>query len=169
MSTCIVHEDEAEITRLYAEERASCREIGHHFGISERAVRRIVLSAGVMRPRGHRLVTPAPVIGTRIQPEDEVEVLRLYTEERMTCLDIGRRLGVGEKAIRSIVLPAGVMRPQGRSSPGATDELRREASRLFHVEGVKNRAKIARMLGIAYTVVHRAVDLCLHLHEDNVG
>lgn len=101
--------------------------------------------------------------------DTEDEIVRRYRDDRMSCERLAVEFGVGEKTIRRIVQAAGAMRAPGQTSPGSTEEKRREASRLFHVEGVKNRAAIARKLGLGYMAVHRAVDLRLHIREGSVG
>jgi transposase len=92
---------------------------------------------------------------TDLLAEHEAEValcVRLYVEERLSCPEIGRRLGMGPVTVRKRLDEAGIPRPKGRCRRTAPETI--AAIRALTAEGLSQR-EIGRQLGICCITVHR--------------
>ncbi len=93
--------DEAEIVRLYIEERQSTCEIAQQMGVDPSTIAQRLDSCGIERR------TPGE---SNRKPLDEIEIERLYLEEHLDTYEIARRMGVAPGTIQARLEERGIKR-----------------------------------------------------------
>jgi transposase-like protein len=135
---------QAELRRLYEQQRLTPAEIGVRLGVSGRTIRTWLQQAGIalrpLRERRRRHLPPA-----------DTELQRCYLDEGLTTAQLAARYGVSATTARRWLDNAGIpRRAAGRSSrsPGA-EELRR----LYQDEGLST-TQIAQRHGVVQQTAH---------------
>jgi transposase len=135
---------QAELHRLYEQQRLTPAEIGERLGVSGRTIRTWLQQAGIaLRPRRERR--------RHHLPPTDVELRRCYLDEGLTIAQVAARYGVSATTARRWLGNAGIPRRAARRSSRApsADELRR----LYQDEGLST-TQIAQRHGVAQQTAH---------------
>ena len=135
------NKQELDVCRLYEEEEKTQPELGKMFGVSGGTIGRI------LKRRGVRIRTMKESKGG-LMDEQEQEVCRLYVEEEMNTVELGRMFGVTQGCIYLILIRRGIKtRTISEAQGGITDEQELEVCRLY-VEEEKSSRDLGRMFGV---------------------
>jgi transposase-like protein len=135
---------QAELRRLYEQQRLTPAEIGERLGVSGRTIRVWLQQAGVaLRPGWERR--------RRHLPPADTELQRCYHDEGLTTAQLAARYGVSATTARRWLHNAGVSRrAPGRGSRAPSGEVLR---RLYQDEGLST-TQIALHYGVCQSTAH---------------
>jgi DNA-directed RNA polymerase specialized sigma24 family protein len=136
---------QAELRRLYEQDRLTPAEIGERLGVSGRTIRVWLHQVGVaLRPRRERR--------RRHLPPADTELRRCYHDEGLTADQLAARHGVSATTVKRWLHRAGIpRRAAGRGSRAPTGE---ELRRLYQGEGLST-TQIAQRYGVSQSTAHR--------------
>jgi len=142
-----------QIVHAYVKEGLTLKEVGRRFDLSAERVRQILRGAGAKaRPRG----ADAKVRGERLKGRN-LEIVRLYVEERLTLAKIGARVGLSPGRTSQVVGTAGVSRRRpgvaGRKKGtplGSAEERRKRNDEIvrLYTEGRLPAKEVAARFGL---------------------
>lgn len=98
MAKRITKNQESEIIRLYIKENKSSKEISEIVGVSSSSVLR------VLKRNDIKIRSKAPIsTPNKFNKEKEKEIIRLYTEEAKSTLEIAKIFGTYNTSIRRVL------------------------------------------------------------------
>ena len=130
--------DHAQILKLYRQGLGGGR-IRQLLGVSETTVHKVARDAGILRR-----------VPPRIKPEVETEVVRLYLEERVSCTQLAKRLGISTVSVSRILNRKGVVKT--RRWPVRKYFIDPDRVRQFRAEGL-SWSSILKRLGFPRTAL----------------
>lgn len=136
---------QAELRRLYEQQRLTTAETGERLGVSGRTVRTWLQQAGIaLRPRRERRRCYLPPADT--------ELRRCYLEEGLTVDQLAARYGVSATTAKRWLGNAGIpRRAPGRSRRAPSGD---ELHRLYQDQGLST-TQIAQRHGVGQSTAHR--------------
>lgn len=146
--------NDAELARLYLDERIDDDEIGRRYCVPKWTVRQRLRAAGIRRPNGS---LPG---GDVAMPERE-ELVRLYQTERRTLADVGARYGVPDPTVRRWLeiakVPLRERPPTAGRRPVEPPDLDRATLWRAYVTEQRTAAEIAAEVGVTKNVITTAL------------
>ncbi len=145
---------DAELARLYLDERVDDDEIGRRYGVATWTVRQRLRTAGIRRPNG---VLP----GGDVPMPARTELKQLYETQRRTLADIGAHYGVPDPTVRRWLEIAQIPLRQRPPSAGRRPDQPLDLDhttlwRLYVTEG-RTAAEIAAEVGVTKNVITTAL------------